>query len=134
MMPIKSIVRSASFFTVMFTIVTLVSCKEEDPRKTILQKKWSYYEANLNGQTISGKELGSPTLEFHEDGSYTYTTGPNEETGKWKLKKDHLITKKSDSEEDITYNILEMTEKKVTLEMMIDTIDFSYTLVPYQEK
>jgi hypothetical protein len=92
-----------------------VSCNHhKDEKSKLLVRKWSYKEFKMNNETMTGKQLGIPVMEFFADGSYKFEFSGMTEEGKWKITGNELTTA-SDDKKTKRLKIEELTENKLVL-------------------
>lgn len=108
----------------------LFSCKDEsEAKKQLLAKKWTYQEFRMNDETMTGAQMGNPSMEFLTDGTYKAQFGPRTEEGVWRIEKDELVTKAKGDNKENRLKIKELTEQKAVFYNEVDSNKATVTLV-----
>lgn len=119
---------------VLVFVITLFACNQGDERTKFLVKKWTYQEFKMNEQSMSGEQLGNPTMEFFEDGTYKVDFGAMSEEGTWKIEGDNLITESKNHPNPNTLKIIELTENKLKFDGSVEDNSVTLTLVSSKEQ
>ncbi len=92
-------------------LVVVFGCNTNISKKKLIAQKWAYHEIATNGKVLTSKELGSPVIDFKENGFYKLSYGPMSDSGKWELKSDttfYTISTISNQSQDLI--ILKLTK------------------------
>jgi len=125
-------IASGLFFVLFLTV--FFSCKNDaDVKKQLLTRKWNYKEFSMNGEVMSGEQLGNPWMEFKDDGTYQAQFGPRLEEGEWRIDKDELLTKSKNDNKENRLKIKELTENSAVFYNETDNTKATVSLVPASE-
>jgi len=113
----------------------MVACEGGGGREAQLAKKWKYDSMEMSGQTLSGDQIGNPTMEFKTDGTVHMKFGDLDESGTWKLEGDTIITTIGEGEsfQDQEVTIVELTDEKLIISGEQAGQAVTVTLVPSAE-
>lgn len=127
-------ISTAALVLCVTAVCFFASCKNEtDAQKQLLAKKWKYEEFRMNNETMSGEQMGNPTMEFTADGKYKAEFGSRVEEGDWRIEKNELVTKAKGDHKENRLEIKELTEQKAVFFNEIDSNKATVTLVPFTE-
>lgn len=122
---------SASYLSFFLALALLTSCGSSgNQTEQMLTKKWQYDKVNVNGQEMSGKQIGNPTMQFNEDKTYQMDFGGMSEQGEWKLNGDSLTTISKKNDQQQTLFIKELKKDKMIVEGKAQQGKMIITLVP----
>lgn len=113
-------------------IPILFACNgsKDAEQSKLLAKKWTYQEFRMNDEVMSGDQMGSPTMEFLENGTYKAEFANLSEEGEWRIEKGKLVTKPKGGTKENLLQINELTAEKAVLFSEVDTNKATITLVP----
>lgn len=124
-------IRKISILGLMFAFV-LVSCNgsKDAEQSKLLARKWTYKEFRMNDEVMSGDQMGNPTMEFLENGTYKAEFGMKQEEGEWRVEKGQLVSKPKGGDKENRLQIKELTAEQVVLYNEVDSNKATVTLVP----
>lgn len=120
---------------IVFTLVVVslalwsVSCSKST--KDSLQGAWKVSKLSLAGAEQDPEIFGPFVYELNADGSYNYTEGTKQESGKWTVSEDQKqLTFEPASGEKYSKDIKSISSDSVVLGFKSFTMDVNHTLVP----
>jgi len=103
--------KNIALFLIYAVFAILVSCTS---KSDLIAKKWSMKQMEIAGQKLDGDAVSGFSFDIKQDGTYKMTA-MEEETGKWKLNGDSLITTRDYDSQSASVIIKELKADKLVL-------------------